>query len=316
MSLHVYVAVITAHGIASNNRGSTEGNTTTLQKIVQKGETHSTVSGEAIRFALRRRLSETEECNRTFNDATRANEWKDENFTTWAKEGGETFIDDDVLGYMSAKAPGEEGDDEEGDGKGKKEGGKKVKGEVLVRRSSIEITRAVSLTPWTGDTTFNAASPGATPSAQKKGNYSAPYCTEMHATRYQYGVSMTPGHLRKPKRALTALNALCSLGAVAGNHARFLFDFSPESVIFRLTQDPAPRILYCYDLTDEGKISVADLVRKIKGEDILGKELILGGAIVSEMDDSTKKVLSGAHLYDGVMAACKEACSKIAEGAV
>ena len=64
-------------------------------------------------------------------------------------------------------------------------------GSANVRRAVLEVTRAVSLTPWAGDVTFNAASPGATPSAQKKGSNPVPYGTEVHATRYQYGIALT-----------------------------------------------------------------------------------------------------------------------------
>src|SRR5690606_27867240 len=133
------------------------------------------------------------------------------------------FRSDDLLGFMQAEGAKEEGG----------------KGAAKVRRAVLEVTRAVSLTPWPGDTTFNAASPGATPSAAKKGANPVPYATEMHATRYQYGIALTPSALRDPGRAVAALEALTNLGEVAGNHGRFLFDFSPESVIFRVTQDPA-----------------------------------------------------------------------------
>jgi CRISPR-associated protein Cst2 len=54
MSLHVFGAIVTANGTAANNRGLTEGNVTTLQKLVWNGHVHTTVSAEAIRFALRR----------------------------------------------------------------------------------------------------------------------------------------------------------------------------------------------------------------------------------------------------------------------
>jgi len=57
-------------------------------------------------------------------------------------------------------------------------------GSADVRRAVLEVTRAISLLPWAGDVTFNAASPGATPSAAKKGNNPVPYGTELHATRY------------------------------------------------------------------------------------------------------------------------------------
>src|SRR5690606_7054486 len=134
-----------------------------------------------------------------------------------AKE--EPFIDDDLLGFMAAEGAKEE-----------------QKGGAKVRRAVLEITRAVSLTAWPGDVTFNAASPGATPSAQKKGTNPVPYATEMHATRYQYGFALTPEKLRKPSRAIAAIEGIANLGEVAGNHGRFLFDFSPESIILRVTQ--------------------------------------------------------------------------------
>src|SRR5690606_20488835 len=149
---------------------------------------------------------------------------KDPTFARWApKAKDKPFIDDDLLGFMQAEGAKEEGG----------------KGAAKVRRAVLEVTRAVSLTPWPGDTTFNAASPGATPSAAKKGANPVPYATQMHATRYQYGIALTPSALRDPGRAVAALEALTILGEVAGNHGRFLFDFSPESVIFRVTQDPA-----------------------------------------------------------------------------
>src|SRR6185437_10166311 len=99
----------------------------------------------------------------------------------------------------------------------------KPKGTATIRRSPLEITRAISLAHYGGDVTFNAASPGATPSAQKgeKGvKNPVPYGTEVHATRYQYGFALTPGALRKRERAATAIEAICALGEVAGNHGR------------------------------------------------------------------------------------------------
>ncbi|MCK5244363.1 MAG: hypothetical protein KAJ90_03750 [Desulfobacterales bacterium] len=90
---------------------------------------------------------------------------------------------------------------------------------------------------------------------------------------------MTPERLRVKKRGLDALNGLSSLGEVAGNHSRFLFDFSPESIVLRITENPAPRILYCFDEVD-GKITVSDeFIRKVDSKDILTEELFIGGLI-------------------------------------
>jgi CRISPR-associated protein Cst2 len=58
------------------------------------------------------------------------------------------------------------------------------------------------------------------------------------------------------------LDGLISIGEVAGNHARFLFDFSPESIVLRWTHDFSPRFLYCFEEDEVGNISAHDLARK------------------------------------------------------
>lgn len=299
MSLHVFANFVTPFGTAANNRAETEGNITTLQKLLWHGETHSTVSAEAIRFALRRRLGAAEKTNRTWDEAARANVWDDHQFKGWATEKGKTFIDDDLLGYMIAEAAREEGGD---DGKGS----------AKVRRAVLEVTRAVSLTPWAGDVTFNAASPGATPSAQKKGSNPVPYGTEVHATRYQYGIALTPERLRDKSRAAKAIHALCNLGTVAGNHGRFLFDFSPEVVVIRLTQDPAPRFLYCFDTPDDGKtVHAKNLIDRLDAEDIKADELIVGVADTGSVLAANLKAKNVTVL--GVVKACEKAVAMINE---
>jgi len=289
MSLHVFANFVTPFGIANNNRAENEGNVTTLQKLIWQGDTHSTVSAEAIRFALRRLLAiaEKQGTDRTWNDELRRNEWQsapniDEEFAKWSSSDHVGFIDDDLLGFMAAEAGKSEGEDTEAEagkaeakGKGKP---KKVKGTATTRRSPLEVTRAVSLTPWAGDVTFNVASPMATPSAAKQGTDNpVPYGAEVHATRYQYGVALTPERLRDKSRAAKAIAALVNLGTVAGNHGRFLFDFSPDAVVIRITQDPAPRFLYCYDTCDNGTtIGANKLIDAIRYKDIDPKELIVG----------------------------------------
>jgi CRISPR-associated protein Cst2 len=298
MTLHVFGAIVTGHGTAANNRGITEGNITTLQKLLWKQQVHTTMSAETIRFALRRYLGEHEGCNRTYNETERTNTWADPEFKRWSAQSKDApFIDDDLLGYMAAEAAKEEN----------------TKGSAKIRRAVLEITRSISLTPWPGDVTFNAASPGATPSAQKKGSNPVPYGTEMHATRYQYGFAMTPSkiHSHKAKRARIALEGLCSLAEVAGNHGRFLFDYSPESVVFRLTDDPAPRILYAFEATADGRVGIADLIRKVKARDVRPEELIVGGAIAPALDKGDRVALEGAKIFDGVRAACEAACKRI-----
>lgn len=287
MSLHLFANFVTPFGTAANNRAETEGNITTLQKLVWMGETHTTVSAEAIRFALRRRLAlaDGRGTNRNWDEDDRINTWQDWTFKGWSSKNGETFIDDDLLGYMTAEAAKEEGES----------------GSANVRRAVLEVTRAVSLTPWMGDVTFNAASPGATPSAQKKGSNPVPYGTEVHATRYQYGIALTPERLRDKSRAAKAIEALCSLGTVAGNHGRFLFDFSPDAVAFRITSDPAPRLLYCFESADSGRtITASHLEARVKAGDIDAEEMIIAGVSIAGIESAK-----------GIKAACAKAVERI-----
>lgn len=314
MSQHIFANFITPYGTASNNRGETDGNITTLQKLVWQGRVHTTVSAESIRFALRLQLNQAgQNVNRSWNDDTRKNQWEDPSFADWAR-----FIDDDLLGFMSAEAAKEEAEDSDAEadveaastGPAKKKA--KSKGTATVRRSPLEITRAVSLTPWPGDTTFNAASPVATPSAAKKGTDNpVPYGAEMHSTRYQYGIALTPGRLKDPARTAIALQGLINLRKVAGNHGRFLFDFAPDSLVLRITSDPAPRLLYCFDSQDDGRtVGAAALIEKIQAEDIDPQELYIGGSIANTACGKALTELK-ANVYPGVKAALASALTKI-----
>jgi len=304
MSLHVFANIVTPSGTAANNRGETEGNTTTLQKLIWYGDSHTSVSAEAIRFALRRLLhdQETQGTNRRWSENANANVWQEPDFGAYADANHRGFIDDDLLGYMSAEAAREEAGE--------------TRGRATVRRAVLEMTRAVSLTPWPGDMVFNAASPGATPSAARgEGVNPVPYGAEVHATRYQYGLAMTPKRLRDPSRAIKALRCLATLGEVAGNQGRFLFDFSPDSIILRLTDDPAPRLLYCFTTEDDGKtVTVTDDFNNRVGKngaDVLGAELIIGGSFAAT--DAAKQLeKKGAKLFPHqVKAAVEEACGLI-----
>jgi CRISPR-associated protein Cst2 len=314
MSLHVYGAIVTHHGTAANNRAETDGNITTLQKLLWHGRVHSSVSAEAIRFALRRRLAEREPTNRRWDDDMKTNIWEDHTFSSWAAKDREPFIDDDLLGFMSAEAAKEENGAEAEDNGGVEVKGKKAraKGTAKVRRAVLEVTRAISLIPYGGDVTFNAASPGATPSAQKKGTNPVPYGTEVHATRYQYGFALTPQSLRKPERAAIAIQALCALGEVAGNHGRFLYDFSPESVLFRVTHDPAPRLLYIFEESGRS-IDAPALLARAKAGDLPARELIIGGAF-SQSKAARDVAALGATLEPGVRNAAQLVCDRIAAG--
>lgn len=298
MSKHLFGIICTHHGTAANNRGETEGNIATLQKLLWHGEVYTTVSAEAIRWAIRyfwqlKGLS----VNRRWNDATNQHEWKKQEFDPTE------FIDDDVLGYMRAEGAQQEANQaEQTESKGRRG---RQRGQAIVRRSRLEVTRAVSLTPWRGDVTFNAASVNATPSAAREGLFPVPYGTEVHATRYQYGFALTPAALAVPARALEVVDALIALGEVAGNHARFLFDFSPETIVFRWTDDFAPRMLYVFTASGDGQVRAPLLLARVQAGDIPAKELVIGGALATT-EEGQALAAAGATVLPSVRAAGDE----------
>jgi CRISPR-associated protein Cst2 len=300
MSKHLFGLVITPHGAAANNRGETEGNITTLQKLLWNGEMHTTVSAEAIRWAVRYYWQRKGiPVNREWDEDANDHRWQDSQWERWGD-----YIDDDVLGFMDAKAAKIEGNDAETPqaegGNGKK---RRVKGTTIKRRGALEVTRAISLTPFVGDITFNAKS-GDTKSSTSL------YGTEVHATRYQYGFALTPQWLREQSRTLAVIDAIVGLSEVAGNQSRFLYDFSPESVIFRWTDDFAPRLLYGFRLDGEQPQLSEEVRRRIESGDIEAKDLIVGGGI-SFTDDAQFLKQKGAVVCAGVKQAAAQLQARI-----
>lgn len=298
---HLFGNILTGYGTAANNRGENEGNLTTLQKILWKGEVHTTVSAEAIRWALRyywQTAGSGYQVNRQWNDDNNDNVWQNPNFDD------ELYIDDDVLGFMRAEGVKEEvGTASESP----KQSGKKApksKGTTTAKRGVLEVTRAVSTTPYAGDLTFNAAS-------GKKGRTSL-YGTEVHATCYQYGFALTPERLKDKSRTIAVLDGLISLGEVAGNHSRFLYDFSPDSLMLRWTHDFSPRFLYCFEENEDREITVPELVRRVEAKDIESKELWVAGAIANTDDGNRLKKL-GANVLPGIKLAAETLKQKITE---
>src|SRR4028119_1045530 len=148
---HLFGNLLTSYGTAANNRGENEGNITPLQKLEWKGETRTTVSAEAIRWALRYYWQRAGyPVNRRWDEDAKPvadHILQEPNFDE------ERFIDDDVLGFMRAEGAKVEASELP---KGKRK--KAPKGTVTARRGRLEVTRAVSTTPYSGDITFNAAS--------------------------------------------------------------------------------------------------------------------------------------------------------------
>lgn len=282
MTMHLFGTVLTPQAVAHNNRGESEGTVSTLQKVIRNGELYSTVSSEAIRYALREcwKEDETLEVNRRVSHD--GSEWTDKEFKKPSQH-----IDDDVLGYMHAKK------------------------ETVSRRGILEIGRAVSTTPWPGTISAHFASPGSNP-AVSTGD-PIPYQCEVHDTRYQYTFALTPDSLLKNKRTRTekTLLAIQNLRRPAGNHARFLFDFAPEAIILRWTSDPAPRIMFCFEQGEDGRLSVAKLVARVKGGDIDATELVVGTAEPCDGLNELRELKVA--VFDGVKKAFSDILTRVSK---
>lgn len=266
----MYGSVLTSEGVASNNRGETAGNVATIQKILRDGEIYTTVSAEAIRYAIREYWTrQGKQVNREISPDGNDTWNETDDFSENEKE----YLDDDVLGYMD---PSED---------------------TVKRRGRLEVSRAVSTNPWSGDVMFNVASQGAHPDSDDP----SPYSTEVHDTRYQYLFALTPEQLHDTNRFEDALNAIRDLRRVAGNHSRFLYDFSPEAIVLRWTQDPAPRMMYCFDESDEGQVSADLLLDRIESGDIDGEELYVGGSAIQHMEDRLEE--EGVDVFKGIKSA-------------
>ncbi len=313
MTTHIFGMILTHQGTFSNNRGEGEGTTNTLQKVIREGDLYSTVSAEAIRYALREQWQEQGvSLNRIALDHRQV-QIRDREFRDW-----QSNVDDDVLGFMHAQT------------------------ETTSRRGNLEVTRAISTTPWAGEVMQNFASPGSNPIGNEN---PIPYAVEVHHTRYQFGFALTPDSLgrernyddqggpmnsshnaeERSRRVQATLNGLCNLRRVGGAHARYFSDYSPEAIVLRVTDDPAPRMLYCFRQSDTGELSIQELINKVEAGDIVASELVIGTTLdvkelqgANEAGDAQKEAvvdgpLKGACFVKGVKRAVQLCMEKISQ---
>jgi len=282
MSKHLFATVVTPTAIAANNRGEGDGSTlSTLQKITFGNNQYTTVSAEAIRWAFREYLQNLKgpEVNRTFNPDADKYDLKGEKDKKGGTYNAQAYIDDDLFGYMDAKKGADNED------------------ATTKRRGVLEVSRAISLDPYWGDIAFGST-------GGQKGKTSI-HSTEVHRTAYQYTIALTPESLKKPERAALALDAIAAIRHVGGNHSRFLYEFRPESIVIRITDDPSPWIMNCFERSGD-TIGCSELIRLINAQDINPSELIVGGKI-SKTPYAESLNQANVKLFDGVKEALQTA---------
>lgn len=311
---YLYGTVLTGEAVAANNRGDNMGNTSTLQKVFHQDDLHTSVSAESIRFALRYRfqLELEDKVNRTYDASTGKLYYEDEKRTNWSSTSG-GFIDDDLMGFMDAKAAEKESEaiaeeiEESEDAKPIK-GNKKAKpkGTTTKRTSPLAVGRAVSLRPYRGEISFNAVS-----GEKAKGKLSL-YNAEMHTTEYQYSFGLNLNDVVVKENIGHLIDAIIDPPPVAGNHSRFAYDFSPESIILRVTNAHSSKIQNCFEHNESSRsYTVEKLINRIKSGDIPANEIIIGGTLSNTIEGKQLAQL-GVTTFAGVQAAANEARKQIA----
>ncbi|MBL8207239.1 MAG: DevR family CRISPR-associated autoregulator [Blastocatellia bacterium] len=310
---YLYGTILTGEAVAANNRGDNIGNTTTLQKVFHQDDLHTSVSAEAIRFALRYRFQlelQDSQVNRTYNVHSGKVNFKDDKWLDW-KPVQDIFVDDDLMGFMNAAAAKNEREDEDSEqDKSKDTSGKKPKGKAYKRTSPLAMGRAVSLRPYRGELSYNCT----VRKEDEKGNAAglSLYNAEMHTTEYQYSFGLNLNDVVNKQNISHVIDAIIDPPPVAGNHSRFAFDFSPASIVLRVTNAHSSKIQNCFEHDDETRgYHIARLVKRVESGDIPAHELIIGGEVATTEAGARLQEL-GATVVSGVLAAATEAKNKIA----
>lgn len=305
---YIYGTILTSEAVAANNRGDNIGNTTTLQKVFHQDDLHTSVSAEAIRFAIRYRFQlEGLSVNRSYDSDGGKLNFEDEKRTTW-NPSGDVFIDDDLMGFMDAAAAQQEQEEDRVEGEEaipKKK--TKAKGKTTKRQSPLAIGRAVSLRPYRGELSFNAVS-----GEKEKGKLSL-YNAEMHTTEYQYSFGLNLNDVVRKENIGHLIDAIIDPPSVAGNHSRFAYDFSPSSVVLRVTNAHSSKIQNCFEHDEESRsYTVERLINRVASGDVPAGELIIGGELAATVEGKKLEAL-GVKVFPGVKAAANEARKQIAE---
>lgn len=312
-TFYLYGTILTSEAVAANNRGDNIGNTTTLQKVFHQDDLHTSVSAEAIRFSFRYRfqLENPRSVNRSY-DGERLN-YVDEKRQYWNPNLEDIFIDDDLMGFMDAEAASKETEEEvevkDELEKTKSRRKEKPKGKMTKRQSPLAIGRAVSLRPYRGELSFNCVS-----GEKKKGQLSL-YSAEMHTTEYQYSFGLNLVDVIKKKHIDSLIDAIIDPPPVAGNHSRFSYDFSPISVVFRVTSAHSSKIQNCFEHNPDTRgYDVRKLINRLQGDepDIPANEIIIGGDLAQTYEGQQLKELGVTAVFNSVTSAAKEVRKRIA----
>ena len=283
---YLFGTLMTHYGSASLNHGQRKGNVSPLQKAKWHNKIHSVVNSDAIRWSLRYYWQQQGyPVNRNWNGDEFRNNLLDDRYDPVK------FIDDDVLGYLRTEAARSEVVEEVNENDSDNEENEQPQPRPSQRLGALGVNRAFSLTPFDGGVTFNSKS------GEK--DRTSLHFIEFHNTRYQYVFGLDCNHLKDKSRIFQVLEGLMSIRKVGGHNNVFCYDFSPESMVFRWTQDSSPDIFYCFEQLEtrpgvyaEPSIS-NNLTESVNLGDVDPDELWIGGKIAKNCE------LKNAHIFPG-----------------
>lgn len=265
-----------------------------MQKVFVNESVHTSLSSEAIRFAIRYRFQlENIPVNRSYDPSTNKYTYFDESRKCWGD--GIHLIDDDIMGFLYARADRKDSDDGDDETMNADEQHSVKLSQIATRRSPLSVGRAVSMRPYKGELTFNCVG------GEK--NSRSLYLAETHTTEYQYSFALNLDQVAERAHTFNVLDAIMDPPNVGGNASRFYYDFSPESIVLRLTTQHSSKVQNCF-LFEENSVVIPSLVRQVKSGDIDPHELFIGGTI---SDTKEAKLLKrrGANVHPGTTAATK-----------
>ena len=289
--MNVFGVALTNEAPSSNNRGENQENYLPLQHITIGDKIHSVVTSVSIRNRLRDVLALNFIMNRSRHQLP-------DNPQPCVKYSGlinpNKFLDDAIFGYVVAEK--------------KKESKSKTSKEEdaprlrepdapISKKSLLLVNHAVSLyeTPhdtllqqyprqerdWIESKKSKSAKKKADTENEDEGTAQVQgglLTVEVHYTSYQFPFGLERVETWNNDDWIKGvLNAIGQLGQVAGNHSRTFFDFSPKSLVVRVTDAPAPQ-LNLYGFQKDGTCpSILDAIRSSKKEEFWVTKDVLAG---------------------------------------
>jgi len=273
--MNLFGTILTYSAPSANYRGEGAENRAVIQKITKGRFEYAIISPEAVRNALRETLRAMGlPCNRQRLHDEEQLAVKFEDYPD-----ADRYADDFFMGWLLAKT----GNDRKKILKEIEEKGRDPEKFTFKRDSILRMNMAVALTPYRHDSVFTQS-----PYVINEWR-SAPSSMLLHRdttfTEFQYPFALNLNDCKaKPEWTKILLKAIGQLNNVSGNHARSYFEFTPASILLRLTDHlVAGYNSYGFSVDEKGK-HYHEIIDTIRNDEFPGNEFYLGGKILKDLE--------------------------------